>query len=283
MTKNIVSEVLRGGLYTRVVGRRFEYFQSLPSTMDEAKRLAEEGAEEGMVVLAEEQTAGRGRFRREWMSPAGNLYLSVLLRPNVAALPYLTMLASLAVARAVTQLTGLGCTIKWPNDVRVSGRKVSGILVESALNGPVVSYAVVGIGINVAFDPATVEELAGTATGLDAEARSPVDRTDLLRALLQEMDLLYGMLRPTRRAGAARDANTAPSAEDLAALRAEWRSLLDTLGSRVEVRWQGQSYIGRAEDVDPVGNLLLRQDDGEKLAIPAGDVLQLREAPVSAA
>ena len=265
MPANVVSAMLREGLVIRVIGRRLLFYETLPSTMDEAARLGAEGAEEGTVIVAEEQTAGRGRFRRDWVSPKGNLLFSILLRPSLYSMRYLSILAGVAAARAVASATGLTPTIKWPNDVRVGGKKVGGILVESSLEGNRVNYAVVGIGINVEFDPATMSEIADTATGLNKELGGPVSREQLLRHALQEADSLYHDLQ-----------QGSPPLD-------EWRGLLDTLGRQVTVQVsrpgaeagtvdRGRVYSGMAEDVDAAGNLLLRTQTGSRVALSAGEV-----------
>ena len=251
--------MLRQGLYTQVIGRRVVHFQRVSSTMDEAARLAQQGAEDGTVIVAEVQTAGRGRFERSWVSQAGNLYLSVVLRPPLQGLPYISIMSGVAVARAIRKATGLRSTIKWPNDVRIHGKKVCGILVENTLQGSSVDHAVVGIGVNVAFDLTTVEELSEIAISLNAAAGIAVDRPTLLRYLLYEMDNLYISLRQARE----------PAAQDLIQ---SWRSLLDTLGTQVEVRWGAEVYSGRAQGVDNLGNLLLRLPDGTVATLPAGEV-----------
>ena len=265
MSRNLISGMLRDGLYTRVVGRRILYFQSLSSTMDEAARQAKDGAEEGTVILAEEQTAGRGRFQRAWVSPSGNLYLSIILRPSLRSLQTLSMLSGVAVVRAIKKSTGIECVIKWPNDVRVHGKKVSGILVENALLGDSVQYAVVGIGINVVMDPSTVDGLSKIATSLNMEVGQEIDRESLLRHLLQEVDGLYRSTGSSRTNGQPQDGAGVHWEE-------EWRGLLETLGREVEVRWQHEVYTGLAENVDKVGNLLLRLGDGTLLTLPAGEV-----------
>ena len=267
MPGNVVSEVLRAGLYTRTVGRRIVYFRRLSSTMDEAVRLAREGAEEGTTIVAGEQTAGRGRFQRSWVSQPGNLYLSVVLRPSIQALQYLSILSCVAVVRTIRKTTGLHPTVKWPNDVRIGGKKVCGILVENTVQEGTVEYAIAGIGINVTLDPSASDEIAATATSLNLETQTQVDAASVLRQLLQEMDRLYGPLRGVREASLP--------AVDVAyrkQLLDEWRSSLETLGSRVEVRWQNEVIAGDAEDVDAVGNLLLRQEDGTVATLSAGEV-----------
>jgi BirA family biotin operon repressor/biotin-[acetyl-CoA-carboxylase] ligase len=259
-TKNPVPGVLRGGLHTRVVGRRIAYFKQLSSTQDEVARLAEQGAEDGTAVLAETQTTGRGRFHREWVSGHGNIHMSVLFRPSASVLQLLSIMSGVAVVRAIRKTTGLTPNIKWPNDVRLRGKKVSGILVETTLRGNEVQYAVVGIGVNIALDVHSVEGLADIATTLNIEAGKPVDREPVLRQLIHELDTLYvGAGQPSDGHGPA----------DIVG---EWKSLLETLGRKVEVRWGDEVHVGLAEDVDPLGALLLRRDDGEIVKLPAGEV-----------
>ena len=262
MPKNPVSGMLRGGLYTRVVGRRILHYQHLSSTMDEAARLALEGTEEGTVVLAEEQSSARGRFQRQWVTQAGNLYFSIVLQPSLEGLQYVSIICGLAVARAIRKRTELDPAIKWPNDVRIQGKKVCGILVENAVKGDSVQHSIVGIGINVAFDPSTVEELRDTAAGLNAEADRAVDREALLGQVLYEIDRLYAPLRQV----------SPGKGPEVRAIVQEWRGLLETLGGRVEVRWQDEVLRGLAEDVDAVGNLILRREDGSLVNLPAGEV-----------
>jgi BirA family biotin operon repressor/biotin-[acetyl-CoA-carboxylase] ligase len=229
--------------------------------MNEAARQAQAGAQEGTVVVAETQTAGRGRLGRSWVSRPGNLYLTVVLRPTLQTLPFLSCLAGVAVVRALGQTTGLRPSVeglrprlRWPNDVLLGGKKVAGILVESAVEGDAVRYALVGIGINVDLDASNVAEIASVATSLNSAAGNPVSREEVLRHLLQGMDSLYLQL-----------------AQGKTPL-AEWKGLLDTLGRRVRVSWQDQVCWGQAEDVDELGNLQLRQDDGRLVTLTAGDV-----------
>ena len=254
MSTNPVSAALRSGLFTRIVGKRITYFQELSSTMDEAARQAEAGAEEGTVVVAETQHAGRGRFNRTWVSPLGNLYLSVIFRPTTMALPQLNVVAGVAMARAIRKTTGLSPRIKWPNDVLVSGKKAAGILVETVAEGSEVCYSVVGIGVNISMDDAQVAALDGQATGLEQAAGRPIARSSVLRQLLTDLDSLYLQ--------AAAGKSPQP----------EWVGLLDTLGKRVRVAWRDETWVGQAQQVDEIGNLLLRMDDGNLVTMTAGDV-----------
>ena len=254
MPPSVVAQALRQGLYTRIVGRRIRFYQSTHSTMDDVAELARADAEEGLVVVAEMQTASRGRMGRRWVSEPGNLYFSVLFRPNAGQLSLLSPLAGVAVARSLRQVAGIYPSIKWPNDITIDGLKVAGILAESALMGSEVQYAVVGIGINVALDVSTESEIAATAGNLDQFAAAPVDRSELLRRILQHLDALYLDLR--------RGKSPVP----------EWRRWLDTLGQRVTVTHHGIDSTGVAEDIDESSNLLLRDDRGNLLTLTAGDI-----------
>ena len=248
-------ETIRDGLATRIVGQRVLYLPETSSTMDVARQEAEAGAPDGTLVIAEHQTAGRGRFQRQWVSPPGvNLYFSILLRPRLGELHRMNIAATLAVARAIRTTTGLHPTIKWPNDVRLNGRKVCGILIENQVEGDRVHYVIVGIGINVNFDPTPYSEIATLATSLMREAGRPISRLDMLRAFLEEFDVLYGALK---RGESVRD---------------EWCGLLETLGRHVQVRWDQQVEEGLAADVDEEGNLVLERADGSRVTMLAGEV-----------
>ena len=251
---NLVAATVRQGLYTHVAGRRILYYPELRSTMDEAARLAGETAEEGTVVIAERQSAGRGRQGRSWVSQPGNLLFSVLFRPEMAHLPFISIIGGVAAARAVRKTAGLSPGIKWPNDLMLGGKKAAGILAESAIVGDSVCYAVLGIGVNVALDTSDAEEISAFATSVNAEAGREVDRESLLRQLLLELDDLYISLK--------RGLSPLP----------EWRDLLETTGRRVEAAFAGDSYVGLAEGVDDIGNLLLRLGDGTVVTLTAGDV-----------
>ena len=246
---------LETSLAGRVIGSRIYYHQVLGSTMDEARRLAEEGTGEGTVVAAEEQSAGRGRFGREWVSaPGEDLSFSVVLQPPSAQLPYVNMAATLAVAETVVEFTGVAPAIKWPNDVRVNGLKVSGILIESAVERGSPAHTIVGIGLNVNLDPADSPEVASTATSLYKYTGKRLDRTPVMKMLLERFDDLYAEVRRGF------------------SLTDRWAAELDTLGRMVTVRWQDQAFEGRARRVDGQGNLVLQKPDGSTVTVVAGEV-----------
>ena len=239
----------------RVIGSRIVHHRIVGSTMDEARDLAEAGAAEGVVVVTEEQSAGRGRFNRAWVSPRSqNLHLTALLRPTAAQLPFVNMAATLATAHAASRFCDAQATVKWPNDVRVGGRKIAGILIETASSGQDLAYALVGIGLNVNFDPADHPEIADLATSIRRETGRPADRSAVLETLLARFDDLYAEVRRGQ------------------SLTQRWAATLETLGRQVRLDWQGREIEGRAESVDERGNLVLRLADGSSFTAVAGEV-----------
>ena len=180
---------------TRLLGRRLHFFDSIDSTNAAAAGLAGKDAAEGTVVIADAQTGGKGRLGRSWVSPPGvNLYLSVILRPQkpASAVPPLSLLAAVAVAEAIVQQTRLAPSIKWPNDVLVSGKKVCGILTEMQATGPRLRSVVVGIGVNINAPLAAFpEELQERASSLFLLRGEPVDRAVFTVSLLTHLEKLY--------------------------------------------------------------------------------------------
>lgn len=242
-------------LKTESFGRRVIYLTETHSTMDVARREAEEGAPEGTIIIAEEQTAGRGRFGRTWVSPAGqNLYFTIIARPDVARLRALSMASPLAACLAIDANSAVRPQIKWPNDIIVGGKKLGGVLIETELSGENVRYALIGIGLNVNYrvdDPS----IAAIATSLVNEAATAVSRERLLAELLNQFEALYERSRETR-----------------SEVHDWWRGRLDTIGRQVEVTFRGQTHHGLARDVDADGNLLLAVSDDEVLTLEAGEV-----------
>lgn len=192
---SIDATALQLALDTTVFGRKAVLLASTLSTQGDVLKLAEQGQAEGAVVIAEEQTGGRGRFGRQWFSPPGKgIWMSVLLRPDLPLqhTPQLTLLTGVAVCRAVRACSGADAGIKWPNDVLIDGRKVCGILLESTVEDHEVRYCIAGIGVDVNFDPEDYpEDLTTIATSLKMETGHPVDRTKLTAAILTELEQLY--------------------------------------------------------------------------------------------
>jgi BirA family biotin operon repressor/biotin-[acetyl-CoA-carboxylase] ligase len=248
------SAPLTGKPDTRFIGQKVIYFPQLPSTMDVARLEARQGAAEGTVIIAGEQTSGRGRVRRPWLSPPGNIALSVILYPDVSHLPYLIMIASLAIVRGIKAVTGLEADIKWPNDILIDGKKVCGILTENEISGKKTPRAIIGIGINISIGDLDVKGSSIPVTSLEKEFKQTVIKTDLVNNLLVEMERLYLEL---------------PDSESI---YREWRRKLVTLGKKVMVTSGDETLEGLAESVDPTGALILKLDDGSTTRIVAGDV-----------
>jgi BirA family transcriptional regulator, biotin operon repressor / biotin---[acetyl-CoA-carboxylase] ligase len=247
------TKLLQDELDTACIGREVLYYPTLPSTMDTAREKARSGAPEGTVVIAGEQTAGRGRLKRSWISPEGNVALSIILRPETAGLRYLIMIASLAVVNAINAITGQKAQIKWPNDVLIDGKKVCGILIENELMGSKVAFAVIGIGINTDLKVTDHTEISESAASLKA-LRDTDLRIAVLKSLLTEFDQLYAQF------------------PDGASIYHDWRANLVTLGKKVKTTW-GQDIIeGMAEDVDEDGALWIREANGKLTRVVAGDV-----------
>lgn len=254
MKEELSAVSVSSGLDTRFIGKRVVYYQKLPSTMAVAKEEVLAGAEEGTAIIAEEQTAGKGRLKRRWISLGGSIALSVILYPDKKDLPYLIMVASLAVARAIENVTGLKPQIKWPNDVLIGGKKVCGMLVESGIGKKGNTYAVIGIGINVNVDVVDIGETLMPATSLSVELGREVSRLELLRRLLIEIEKLY------------------IQSKDGGEVYREWRDSLITLGKNVRAVSGDNVYEGVAESVDEEGNLMIRLRDGSLKRFAAGDV-----------
>jgi len=229
-----------------------EYHDSIGSTNDRARELAGEGAADA-VVLADEQTGGRGRLDREWRAPGGGIWLSVLVRPAVppAEAPVFTLAAAVACTRAARE-AGVEAEIKWPNDVLVGGRKLVGILTEMEGEADRVSWVVVGIGVNANVDPG---DLVESATSLRAET-GDVNRRVFTQRLLEEF---HGLRT------------------DLESVIPAWREHAATLGQRVRVETPAGGVVGEAVDVEFPGTLVLETDEGEK-RVSAGDCEHLRPA-----
>ena len=255
MDSELSPEAIRQGLKTKLIGKEIIYYPTTSSTMDAARQAIGQGTAEGTVVIADHQTAGRGRLSREWLSvPGGGILLSIVLYPDMEILPRLTMAACLAVARSIEAVAGLQPAIKWPNDVLLEGRKVSGILSESDVSGEAVGYAVVGIALNVNLDTSTMPEIADTATSLKQVLGRDLSRQQVLISLLQEFENLYLKLRNGE------------------SIQREWLQRLETLGKNVTVRCGDEVQDGYAESVDDEGNLIIRRPDGRLITIAAGDV-----------
>lgn len=254
MTKNEITDCLR----TKEFGRNVHAFETIDSTNTYAKSLSEYEAAHGTIVIADEQTAGRGRMHREWISAKGkNLLFTLILYPNfgLEKISLLPFVGSLAVTDAIETVTGLSATCKWPNDVMINGKKVCGMLLESAAGNSRNNKVLLGIGVNVNQDEFP-EELKNKASSLKNESGATVDRVRLLATILEEMENRYNQLAnfPSQR------------------LLSDWKMKALLFGKKITVLESEFSFNATAIDVAEDGSLIIQTDDGRKRNIFAGDV-----------
>ena len=252
---SLMAPVIARGLQTRWAGRQIVYLPSVDSTNRRARQLAAEGAPHGTLVIADEQTAGRGRRGRGWISPAGEgVFMSLILRPqsHPSEVARLSMQTALAVALSIAQTTGLDVRIKWPNDIVCGGRKVCGMLLEMNADEQAVHDVVAGIGINV-HQTQFAPEIAQTASSLDLLSGQRVCRAALVRAFLEAFERTEALAAQ----GALMDAYRARSA---------------TLGQRVQVIAPAGSFTGTALEVMDSGSLIVEDEEGQRREVLAADV-----------
>ena len=239
-----------------IFANRVRWFAEVGSTNDVAAALADRGEPEGAVVVADGQSAGRGRHGRAWASPPGaGLYLSAVMRPGPQVVGLLTIAAGVALIEGIQAATGLQPQLKWPNDIYMDGRKLAGILAEAGTSATGVQHVILGCGINLmpAAYPAVV---AARATSIESELGRPIDRGLLLVQCLTALDARY------------RDLQTGAAA----AVIGRWRArAVSTFGRRVEWDVAGVTRHGIAEDIDETGALLVR-DGAVRARVISGEV-----------
>lgn len=248
-------------LKTKRFGRQLSYADSVGSTQAAALALIAQGAQEGALAVAEEQTSGRGRMGRQWHSPKGKgLWFSLVLKPRIPIhfAPQLTLLVAVAVCRAIRSLLPqVPVGIKWPNDLLIEGRKVCGILLESSAEDERLQHVVAGIGISVNLQPDDYPpELAVKATSLAIAAGQEVDRGDVLAAVLLELEQLYELY----------------GTQGFAPVKLAWEALSVTLRRSVRIETPQGPIEGMAESIDENGALLVRSAGGELVKCYSGDV-----------
>lgn len=252
--------VIRDTLQTKMIGQgEVYYFSDIDSTNNEAKKQASLGCVQGSIVLSEAQLGGRGRLSRGWFSPKGKgIWLSIILRPpfNPYDAPKCTLMAAVAVTKAIRRITKIQCGIKWPNDILYQGRKLVGILTEMSAEIDAINHIVIGMGINVnVLAEDFPEELQAIATSLAIIKGQEISRLTLLNAILEEMEAVYEQVLQ----------------HGFVPILAEWRELSITLGQEVNVMGSGRSFSGTAVDIDQDGALLV-QTQACLERVLAGDV-----------
>lgn len=253
----LIPSEIKYELNTHIIGKRIYSYQILDSTNDTAEKLAIEGEEQGVVVIAEGQSKGRGRLGRSWISPKGKgIYLSLILKPKLppSATPKVTLIASVATAMAIRKISSLPSLIKWPNDITIKGKKISGILTEIAAQPDAIKFLILGIGINVNTPK---EFLPAGATSISEELGQSINRVTLVQELLRQLEKYYLLFNH----------------KGFESIINEWQNLSATLGSRVKVVDLENIYEGQAVGIDKItGSLIVREDNGFSRTVLSGDV-----------
>jgi BirA family biotin operon repressor/biotin-[acetyl-CoA-carboxylase] ligase len=255
-----ISYFIKGMLKTRVMGREIVSVDETDSTNEDAMKLAQRGVEEGWVVVARSQRHGKGRRGKAWVSPGGqNLYLSVVLRPKISSkkASFLMLMATVAVAETLSDYLPKGVFIKWPNDVMITGKKISGILLEMGKDAAGEGFYILGIGINInCVRREMPEEVADTATSLYLELGYAVSVKDVLFKLLYRLDYWYHLYLSS----------------DFDSIINRFRAFEETTGKRVFIDVAGVRITGSAIGIDEDGFLLVQDDNGKISKVISGDV-----------
>ena len=259
----LAPSLVRPELGENQIGHRIVHYFRTDSTNDVALSLAAQGEAHGTVILAEEQTAGRGRLGRSWYSEkSSGIYASIILRPPLApaAAPVLTLMAGVAAQRAVNTVTGLPVDIRWPNDLLLNGKKVCGILTEMTAELDRLHAVVLGIGLNVNHRemPAELREIA---TSLRMEGRKPYSRAQILVALLKELERKYRLLLD----------------EGSVAITRAWAAASTyAQGKRIRVVSSGGEFLATTAGLEPSGALRVRREDGREELLVSGEIVEVK-------
>jgi len=262
---SLIPSEIRWKLKTRLLGKEIISYKCVDSTNDVAYSLAEKGLKDGAAIFAEEQTKGKGRHGRRWVSPPRmGIYMSCVLRPDIAPneISRITLLAAVSVARAIHEATGLTARIKWPNDILINGRKVCGILTEMKAEQDSVDFVVLGIGVNV---NTKVECLPKGSSSLKEELRKigrdeQVSRIELAKRILEDLESNYNTLKM----------------KGFDPIIDAWKGLSVMIGARVKVIMQNRTFEGQAHDIDMDGSLLVRREHGLLEKVSSGDIVIAR-------
>jgi len=256
-------EEIRRQLNPRRLGAKTHYFAELGSTNTRARELADAGASEGELVVADAQTEGRGRLGRRWESPARrNLYFSVILRPSLAPAhaAQITLMAAVALSETLDSFIAPTAEIKWPNDILVGGRKLAGILAEAVCSVDALEHVILGIGINVNYRREEMPEtIRARAISLADLTGSFVERENVLARLIHALDRCYGVLEQS----------------GFDALRPRWDARFGLRDKLVRVEHLDRAIVGRARGIERDGALVLEDERGALHSIYAGDVIPL--------
>ncbi len=258
----LLPQEIQRGLSTNYIGKEIYYFPELKSTSIIAKEKALHGAEgigEGTLIIAERQSAGKGRLGREWFSPAGGIWLSIILYPQLSPsyISRITLMTAVAVVKAIKICTHIKSQIKWPNDILINEKKVCGILTEMSAELDIINWVVVGIGINANIDLRDFpEDIQENTISLKETSGKEISRVKLAQTFLQEFEKYYEKLKR----------------KEFPFILKEWRLYSHTLGKKIRVDIGERIISGEAMDISESGVLILKKEDGELIEIISGTI-----------
>ncbi|NYB52731.1 MAG: biotin--[acetyl-CoA-carboxylase] ligase [Methanobacteriaceae archaeon] len=256
---------IQKGLETSYMGREIHHYHEVDSTNEVAKKLAMKGSPEGTIVIAESQSSGKGRRGKKWLSPAGGVWMSIILRPDIppSQAPQLTLVTGVAVAETLDQECKLDVGIKWPNDILIGDKKVCGILTEGSASSQKLDYVVVGIGIDLNVDVDNFPPgLREGATSLKRELEKEISGVELVERFLLKFENLYNDFK----------------AGGFPEILSQWRRLSKTIGSYVEVHKKGGRVVrGEAVGINKEGVLILEMNDGSLRKVISGECIHQKK------
>ena len=259
----LLPQEIHNGLSTDYIGQKIFYFPELESTNIIAKVKASprvEGINEGTIIIAERQSAGKGRLGRRWFSPLGGIWLSIILYPQLSPsyIPRITLMTAVAIVKAMERCAQVKAQIKWPNDILINEKKVCGILTEMSAELDVINWVVVGIGINVNVDHREFpEDIQEKIISLQEFLGKEISRVRLAQILLEEFEKYYERLK--RR--------------EFSSILKEWKLYSHTLGRKIKINLGEKIITGEAIDINEEGALILKKEDGELLEIISGTII----------
>ncbi|BCJ85423.1 biotin--[acetyl-CoA-carboxylase] ligase [Effusibacillus dendaii] len=249
----VTAAEIREGLMTERMGQKILSLKTVDSTNVLAAKMADEGASEGMLVISDMQTGGKGRRGKSWFSPSGTgIWMSLVLRPKLSfsQAPQLTLVAAVAVSQAISQHMGKKAGIKWPNDILLDDKKCCGILTEMNIRSEEIDYVILGIGLNVNQTADDFpEELRSTATSLRIYSGTPYKRASVVQSILERFETLY---------------DSYVKQGSFATIREQWKAQSVTIGKRVSAYLAEGIITGTAVDIDDVGALILETENGQR-------------------
>jgi len=259
----LLPQEIQRGLSTNYIGKEIYYFPELKSTNIMAKEKVlhrAEGMDEGTLIIAEKQSAGKGRLGREWFSPAGGIWLSIILYPQLfpSYISRITLMTAVAVVKAIKICTQIESQIKWPNDILINEKKLCGILTEMNAELDIINWVVVGIGINANIDLRDFpEDIQENTISLKETSGKEISRVKLVQTFLQEFEKYYEKLKR----------------KEFSSILKEWKSCSHTLGKKIRVDIGERIITGEAIEINESGALILKKEDGELAEIISGTII----------